>query len=136
MLLFLARRLGWMVLTLWAVFTLSFFLMYSVPGGPFKGERALPPEIERNIRARYHLDDPLWKQYGVQLQNTARFDLGPSFKLKDFSVNEVIAQGFPVSATLGIFALVFAITLGLSAGIVSALRRQSWLDVSLMSVAT
>lgn len=136
MTLYVLRRLGWMVLTLWVVFTISFILMRSVPGGPFDNERKVDPEIQRNIEARYGLDQPLLWQYLVQLGNLLRFDLGPSFRLVDFSVNEVIAQGFPISASLGIFALFFALGLGLSAGTISALRRQSGLDVSVMMLAT
>ena len=133
---FLVRRLGWMIITLWVVFTISFALMRSVPGGPLSSERALEPEIEKNIRARYHLDEPLMKQYLRELGNTLQGDLGYSFKLADFSVNEIIAQGFPISATLGIVALGVALSIGLTAGIVSAIRRQSLIDVTLMSLAT
>ena len=136
MALFLLKRLGWMALTLWIVFTASFFLMRAVPGGPFSGERNLKPEIEKNIKARYQLDRPLHEQYLTHLWKTMQLDLGPSYKLADFSVNEIIAQGFPVSASLGIFALFFALSLGLLAGVVSALRRGSALDVSLMTLAT
>ena len=133
---FLLKRLVWMVVTLWVVFTITFFLMRAVPGGPFDDERKLPPEVERNIKARYHLDQPLHVQYGEQLWATVRFDLGPSYKLADFTVNEVLAQGFPVSASLGILALVIALTIGLTAGVLSALGRNSWLDVSSMATAT
>ena len=136
MIAFLVRRLVWMALTLWIVFTVSFFLMRSVPGGPLSAERALEPEIEANIRARYQLDDPLWVQYFRELGNVVRLDLGYSFKLADFRVDEVIAQGLPISASLGIVALVFALLLGLVAGIVSAVWRGSPLDFGLMAAAT
>jgi len=133
---FLLRRLLWMAITLWTVFTVSFLLMRSVPGGPLDRERTLDPQIEANIRARYHLDDPLWKQYLRELSKTATGDLGYSFRMSDFTVNEVIAEGLPVSASLGLVALGLAIAVGLTAGIVSAVRRQTLLDVSLMSIAT
>lgn len=133
---FLIKRLIWMVLTLWAVFTASFFLMRAVPGGPFDNERQAPPHIMAKIEARYHLDDPIWKQYLDHLTNFARFDLGPSYRMGDFTVNEVIAEGFPKSASLGVLAMAFALILGLSAGIVSAVRRGSLLDFLLMSAAT
>jgi oligopeptide transport system permease protein len=111
--------------------------MHSVPGGPFDSERRLPPEIERNIRARYNLDAPLIEQYTSNLAKILfRGDFGPSLKRVDFAVNEVIAQGFPVSASLGVFAMAFAVALGVGAGIVSAIRRNSVLDVSLMGLAT
>jgi oligopeptide transport system permease protein len=110
--------------------------MRAVPGGPFDGERKLEPEIEANILKRYHLDEPLWKQYLRELSNVARFDLGYSFKLSDYRVNKVIAEGLPVSLALGILALAFAIALGLVAGITSAVQRGSIADVVLMSLAT
>ena len=133
---FLAKRLLWMALTLWIVFTVTFVLMKAVPGGPLDRERQLDPQIEANLKARYHLDEPLWQQYLRELGNAARFDLGYSFRMSDFTVNEVIAEGLPISASLGIAALFFALSLGLTAGIVSAVRRQTVLDVSLMALAT
>src|SRR5207247_607734 len=110
---FLVRRLAWMVLTLWIVFTVSFFLMRAVPGGPFSQERKLEPDVRRNIERRYHLNEPLYKQYADNLWKTAQFDLGPSMTLSDFTVNEIIARGFPVSASLGALAISFALALGM-----------------------
>lgn len=136
MIAFCLRRLLWMVLTLWVVFSASFFLMRSVPGGPFDSERALEPEIEQHIKKRYHLDKPLIEQYLIELGNVARGDLGYSFKLGDYTVNQVIAAGLPISATLGLWALAFALSLGLLAGITSAVFRGSWADVALMLIAT
>jgi len=133
---FLLKRLGWMLLTLWIVFTVSFFLMRSVPGGPFQREKSLPEDVKRNIERRYHFDEPLYKQYARQLWHTVQFDLGPSFKLQDYTVNEIIAQGFPVSASLGVLAMTFALVLGLTAGVVSALWPRGFLDVSFMTMAT
>jgi oligopeptide transport system permease protein len=133
---FIIRRFLGLILTLWIVFTLSFLLMRAVPGGPYSSERNLPAEIEENFKERYQLNLPVWEQYRNRLGEAARGDLGPSQRLLDFSVNEVIAQGFPVSACLGVLALTFAVTLGLSAGIVSALYRGSFADVALMSLAT
>jgi oligopeptide transport system permease protein len=136
MLTFIIKRLLWMVLTLWVVFTVSFFLMRSVPGGPFDRERKLEPEIEANIKRRYHLDEPLIQQYWRELKNVARLDLGFSYKLNDYSVNRVIGEGLPISAALGLLALVFAISLGLVAGITSAARRGTFADWALMTLAT
>ena len=133
---FLLKRLGWMAITLWVVFTVSFFLMREVPGGPFDRERELDPQIKANLEARYHLDEPRWKQYLRELGNTLRLDLGYSFSRPDFRVGEILAQGFPISASLGIVALFFAVSLGLVAGIVSAVRRQTALDFALMTAAT
>jgi len=133
---FTLKRLGWMVLTVWVVFTATFFLMRAVPGGPYSSERKLPKEIEENFKARYRLNDPLWQQYLQQLGATARLDLGLSFKLADFSVNEIIVQGFPVSAALGLIALALALGLGVSAGTLAALNRATWIDGVSMGVAT
>jgi oligopeptide transport system permease protein len=133
---FIGKRLVWMVITLWVVFTVSFFLMHAVPGGPFDSERKLIPEVEENIKRQFHLNDPLGKQYIDQLADALRGDLRNSFRMGDFTVKEVIAAGFPKSATLGVLALTFALTLGFTAGIVSALRRGSLVDFSLMSLAT
>jgi len=133
---FFLKRLGWMILTVWIVYTVSFFLMRAVPGGPFASEKKIDDAIKRNIEARYKMDRPLYEQYFSHLWSTVQFDFGPSFRLEDYSVNEVIAQGFPVSASLGIFAMVFALTLGMTAGVVSAVRRNSPYDVSFMLLAT
>ena len=136
MIAFMLRRFLWMLVTLWVVFTVSFFLMRSVPGGPFDRERILEPEIERNLLKRYNLDKPLWQQYLVELGNVTRGDLGYSFKISDYTVNEIIAQGLPISLALGVLALIFATTLGLVAGVMSAVFRGTWGDVLLMLVAT
>jgi len=133
---FIVRRMLAMVTTLWVVFTVSFFLMRAVPGGPYSGDRNLPPEIEENFKHRYRLDLPLHEQYLVQLTDAVTGDLGMSQRLYDFNVNQVIAQGLPISAALGILAMAFALTLGITAGIVSAAYRGSIADVALMSVAT
>jgi oligopeptide transport system permease protein len=132
---FLVRRLLWMVLTLWVVFTVSFFLMRAVPGGPFDSERRLPPEIEANIKRRFRLDDPLWRQYLTHLASTARGDFGPCLR-RDPPVSQFIKEGLPVSASLGILALTFALVLGLATGIVSAVFRGSTADLALRSLAT
>jgi oligopeptide transport system permease protein len=136
MLWYLVKRLIWMAGTLWVVFTFTWILMRSVPGGPFSAEKNIPEEIKRNIEARYKLDQPLHVQYLDNLWRVVRLDFGPSFKLLDYNVNEVIAQGFPVSASLGVFAMVFALTLGLTAGVVSAIGRQSLYDYAFMTAAT
>jgi ABC-type dipeptide/oligopeptide/nickel transport system permease component len=133
---FVAERMLWMLLTLWVVFTITFFLMRLVPGGPFDGDRRLEPEIEQNMLRRFHLDEPLPMQYLRELTNYVRFDFGYPFKLQDYTVNGVIAEGLPISAALGLLALAFALILGLVAGITSAVRRGSAADVTLMSLAT
>jgi oligopeptide transport system permease protein len=136
MIAFCVRRALWMVLTLWIVFTASFFLMRAVPGGPFDGERALEPEIEMNMKRRYNLDKPVVVQYLIELGNYCRGDFGNCYRLGDYTVNQVIAEGLPISVALGLLALGFAVTLGLAAGITSAVFRGSWGDVTLMLAAT
>ena len=145
---FLARRFVWFLLTLWVVFTVSFFLMRAVPGGPFDGERKLEPDVKQAIESRYRVNEPLLEQYGYHLgmatgvlteEGTFRLgfpDLGPSYRIRDYSVNQIIAQGLPVSASLGILALAFGLTVGVTAGIIAALRRQTWIDASVMLLAT
>lgn len=133
---FLVKRSIWLIITLWLVITAAFFLTRSVRGGPFDEERRLPPEIERNVRARYKLDEPLARQYLSYLESVAlRFDLGPSMKLKDFTVNRVIKETFPRSALLGALALLFALTLGMIAGILAALQRGRLWDGTLMALS-
>ncbi len=133
---YLLKRLVWIAGTLWVVFTVTWFLMRAVPGGPFDAEKKIPEEIKRNIEARYKLDQPLLVQYFDSLAHVARLDFGPSFKLLDYNVNEIIAQGFPVSASLGVFAMAFALTLGLTAGVASAVGRGSAYDYGFMVLAT
>ena len=133
---FMVRRLFWMALTLWVVFSVSFFLMRSVPGGPFDRERVLEPEIEANLKKRYHLDKPLVEQYFIELGKVVSGDLGYSFKIGDYTVNEIIQQGLPISVALGLLALAFATILGLVAGVTSAVLRGSWSDLFLRLAAT
>jgi oligopeptide transport system permease protein len=109
--------------------------MHAIPGGPFTAEKQLPPEIIKNINARYHLDDPLIKQYWDYLKNVVCFDLGPSFKYPGRTVNDIIGDGFPISATLGIVAILVAIGFGIPAGIVSALHQNKWQDSLIMFLA-
>ena len=109
--------------------------MHAIPGGPFKKEKALPPAVQRNIEERYKLNDPLWKQYTDYMSNLIRGDLGPSFKYLGRSVNDIIRDGFPVSATLGAWAILFALVVGVPAGIISALNQNRWQDNVVMAIA-
>lgn len=121
--------------TLLVLVTLSFFLVRAAPGGPFDAEKNLPPEIEANLAAKYHLDEPLWQQYLRYLGDLACGDLGPSFKYADYTVNELIAQGFPVSLRLGLAAMAVALLIGLPAGMLAALRQNRPLDHVTMAAA-
>lgn len=132
---FIVRRLLSIIPTLFIVVTLSFFLIRLAPGGPFSREKKLPPEVLQNIMRKYHMDEPLLNQYFRYLGDILRFDLGPSFRNKDHSVNELIGKAFPVSLHLGSMALAVALFLGLSVGVISALNQNKWPDYAAMSVA-
>lgn len=105
------------------------------PGGPFDDEQTLPPEIKANLEAAYGLDQPLHVQYGRYLAGLVRGDFGPSFKFKDFSVTELIAQGLPISLTLGLSAILVALLIGVPLGSLAALRQNRPTDHSIMAVA-
>lgn len=130
----LARLLG-LVPTLLMLITIAFFLIRVAPGGPFDSEKTLPPEIRANLDAKYHLDEPLLQQYFRYLGQIITFDFGPSFQYRDWTVNELIAQGFPVSLTIGGLAMALAFVLGTSIGIAAALRQNSAADYSIMGAA-
>jgi oligopeptide transport system permease protein len=129
------ERLLWVVPTLFLIVAMAFVLMRLTPGGPFDAERALPPEIEANLRAAYGLDKPLHEQFISYVAGLARGDFGPSFKYKDFSVSELIAQGAPVSATIGGLALALAVVLGVFLGTIAALRQNSAVDSAVMGLS-
>ena len=128
MLRFITSRLLQSLLALFAVITATFFMIRFVPGGPFTAEKAVTPEILRNLEAHYGLDKPLWRQYADYLRSLARGDLGPSFKYPNRTVNEIIADKLPVSAELGALAILFALFLGISLGTLAAVFRNTWID--------
>jgi oligopeptide transport system permease protein len=113
----------------------AFFLMRAAPGGPFDEERAVPPEIEANLQAAYGLDQPVTVQFARYLGGLVRGDLGPSFRMKDFTVAELIGRGLPVTLSIGIAALLLGIALGLPLGLVAGVRQNRWADHAVMSVA-
>ena len=129
------RRLVGVVPTMLVLITIAFFLIRLAPGGPFDAEKTLPPEIQANLEARYHLDEPLIAQYFRYLAQIATFDFGPSFSYRDWTVNELIAAGFPVSLTVGLLALALALLVGTSIGVLAALRQNTLLDYTSMGVA-
>jgi oligopeptide transport system permease protein OppB len=130
---FILKRVLEALPTLFILITFSFFLMRLAPGSPFTSERAYPPEVMANIEAKYHLNEPLHKQYILYLKNLAQGDFGPSFKYKDQSVNDLIASAFPVSFKLGMTAFAFAVLIGILAGSLAALNQNSRWDYILMS---
>lgn len=121
--------------TLLVLMTLAFFMMRAAPGGPFDTEKTLPPEIQANLDKKYHLDEPLIQQYGRYLLDLAQGDFGPSFQYKDYSVNELIAQGFPVSLRLGGTAIILAFFIGSLLGTIAALRQNTATDYTVMAAA-
>lgn len=132
---FIVRRFLSVIPTLFIIVTLSFFLIRLAPGGPFSGEKKLPPEIMANIMRKYHMDEPLVKQYFRYIGDVLHFDLGPSYRYKDQTVNDLIGNAFPVSILLGTLALGTALILGTIVGITSALKQNKWQDYAAMSVA-
>ena len=126
---FILKRLCVAIPTLLLLIILSFLLMYSAPGGPFTSERPLPPEVLANIEAKYGLDEPLWKQIWNYTSGIIfHFDFGPSFRYKDRSVNDIIAQGFPVTLTYGAWSFLVAVIIGCFLGVIAAIKQNSWLD--------
>jgi oligopeptide transport system permease protein len=127
---FATRRIVGAVPTLFALITISFFIMRVAPGGPFSGNRKLTAAVLENMNKAYHLDEPLWMQFGRYLWGLAHFDFGPSMKYKDFSVTELIVQGLPVSIEVGIWAMLFATIAGIALGLAGALRRNGATDLT------
>ena len=130
----LLRLLG-AIPTLLFVIALAFLMVRAAPGGPFDSERALPPEIEANIARAYHLDEPLPKQFLRYLGGLARGDLGPSFRYRDYTVGELIANAFPMSLKLGSMAMLLALIVGVGTGVFAALKKNSLLDRAVMAIA-
>lgn len=131
---FIINRLLKIVLTLFIIVTITFFCMKFIPGDPFSNEKELPPEIHHALRVHYGLEDPWYVQYGNYLHALAKGDLGPSFRHQGRSVNEVIAESFPVSALLGLQALIVAFSFGILLGALSALYFNRWQDHLLTTI--
>jgi oligopeptide transport system permease protein len=132
---FIARRLLETIPVLFVIVTATFFMIRFVPGGPFTAEKAVTPEILRNLEAHYGLDKPLHRQYLDYLGSLLQGDFGPSFKYPNRTVNEIIADKLPVSLELGSLALAIALAFGLTLGVVAAVKRNSFFDYSASSIA-
>ena len=132
---YLLRRLLISVPTLLVIVTIAFFMMRIAPGGPFDEERALPPQIEKNMLAAYDLDQPLAVQYWRYLTGVVQGDFGPSFKYRDFTVAELLITGFPPSLKVGGSAILLAILVGVTLGTVAAVRQNSTVDHAVMATA-
>ncbi|CAM3044236.1 oligopeptide ABC transporter permease OppB [Vibrio rarus] len=135
MLKFIMKRIFEAIPTLLVLITVSFFLMRFAPGNPFSSERPLPPEVMANINAKYGLDKPVLQQYTTYLTNILQGDFGPSFKYKDFTVNELVSNALPVSAKVGFLAFIFTVIMGVTVGTIAALRQNSGLDYGIMATA-
>ena len=134
MLRFIARRLLQVIPVLFVIITATFFMVRFVPGGPFTTEKAIPPEILKNLEAHYGLNQPLWRQYVSYLGQISRGDLGPSFKYANRSVNEIIADKLPVSLELGAWSMLVALAVGLPLGVIAAVKRNTFIDYLCSSV--
>ena len=136
MIAYLLKRLAVAVPTLLILIVVSYVLMYAAPGGPFDTERALPPEVMANLQRKYGLDEPLAVQIWRYLVSiVTEFDFGPSFQYKDQTVNEIVAQGFPVTLTYGAWSFAVAVLVGVSLGIAAAVRHNSLLDYLAVGVS-
>jgi len=133
---FLFNRAIASILTLLVIITLTFTMMHAIPGGPFTRERALPPAVLEALNKKYHLDDPVWKQYVDYVAGVARLDLGPSFQRRGVTVNQLIKEGWPYTVKIGTAAVLMIVVLGIPAGIISALKQNKWQDHTVMVLAT
>ena len=135
MLNFLLKRILIMIPVLWITVTITFALVHLAPGGPFTAEKSYPPQAIEQLNRHYLLDQPFYAQYLHYLKNLLHGDLGPSLQYQNRSVNEIIAETFPVSLELGLWAMLAALALGIPAGLLASLRANSWLDYLPMSLA-
>ena len=133
---YVLRRIGSALVILWVIISITFVLMHAIPGGPFTSEKKLPPQVKASIEAKYHLDDPLWKQYADYIGGVVTGDLGPSYKYEGRSVNDIIGESFPVSAQLGLLALCVAVVGGIAAGAISAMRPNGIIDYAITFIST
>lgn len=133
---YILKRLGYSIITLFVIITVTFFLMHLVPGGPFQGDKSLPPNILHNMEAKYGLDKPLFVQYGNYLKDIVRGDLGVSIKQHGRSITQMIGMYFPVSMRLGLVAVAFALIMGIIMGVASAVKNGKGVDRFVMVLAT
>ncbi|TMN22080.1 ABC transporter permease [Lentibacillus cibarius] len=132
---YLLKRLGFIVISLFFIVTITFLLMQAAPGGPFTAERQLPPEIEEQLNEQYGLNDPLYVQYFDYLTDIATWDFGPSFKYPAQSVNDIINRSFPYSLVLGLESIFIALSIGVLLGVFAALKHNKFGDYSAMVIA-
>jgi oligopeptide transport system permease protein len=133
---YIIRRILVAIPTLLVIITLAFFMMRFAPGGPFDLERPMPEQTRQNLLASYGMDQPVAKQYLDYLVDLAQFDLGPSLKFRDKTVAQIISEGFPVSATVGLLSMALAVFVGTALGSIAALRQNTSLDYGVVGFAT
>ena len=126
---YILRRVLLMIPTLLVVFTLTFLIVHATPGGPWdESEKPLPEAVKANLSRQYHLDDPLYKQYVDYLASALQGDFGPSYRFVERSVSDIVGATFPVSAQLGVLAMLFALVVGIPLGALAAVKRNTWID--------
>jgi oligopeptide transport system permease protein len=136
---YIIKRLGYLIFTLWIIVTITFFLMHAVPGGPFNvedGDQWMSPAVQRAILEKYHLNEPISKQYFDFLKGIIRFDLGPSYAYEGRTVTELIARGFPVTIRMAILYIILIIIFGVPLGVAAALNRNGPFDRGIMFLTT
>ncbi|WP_077368501.1 ABC transporter permease [Anaerosalibacter sp. Marseille-P3206] len=135
MLKYTLKRIGVAIITLWVIVTVTFFLMRAIPGDPFTDQKRIQPEIMEKLKKKYGLDKPLIVQYGTYLKNLLKGDLGDSMKYKNRSVNDIIEEGFAVSAKVGMMSLALGAIVGITFGIIAALQRGKFFDYFVIIIA-
>lgn len=133
--LYVLKKIGYLLISLWIVITLTFFLMKIVPGDPFSDEQGLPKEIHDALLAHYGLDRPLFEQYLIYVKSILHGDFGLSLKYSDHTVNDIILEYFPTSALLGAEAVLFAIAIGVLLGSLSAIKKNQWQDYTIVAIS-
>jgi oligopeptide transport system permease protein len=132
---YIFRRVLQAIPVILVVITATFFMVRAAPGGPFDAERQVSQDVLQSLNARYNLDAPLWRQYVDYLGNLLQGDFGPSFRFANRTVNEIIAAGFPVTLELSLYAILIALVIGLTTGVIASLRANSWQDYVPMSIS-
>jgi oligopeptide transport system permease protein len=132
---FIAKRIIFGFVTLWVIVTITFFLLHALPGDPFMSEKAIPKDVKQSLMEMYHLDKPLFTQYGYYLSGLFQGDLGISMKMRGRTVTDIISQHFPYSLDLGLRSLVFAVFFGIPLGILAGLYRGKKTDTAAMICA-
>jgi len=131
---YVLRRLLLMIPVLWAIYTITFLMVVTLPGNPFQQpDRQMPEGVEQALEARYHIEDN-WSYYWEYLAGALRLDFGPSFQYRDWTCSQIIAQSLPVSLVLGVTAIFVAVLVGVPVGVISAVKRNSWFDVGSLAL--